>query len=142
MYNNFSQNFKYCFNLLLHMGKYVFKNILGSFIFDDKGTFIKKGDSKGLQDPPEEILPKILSFFKDNKFHKELYKKNLALTKQAIKASVSDDHIIIQCINNIDELTHAANTLSKRLREWYSLYNPESTSALQQHQTLARIIAQ
>ena len=51
--------------------------------------------------------------------------KLIAESKIKIKESVADDNLISQAINSISEIDRAANILSKRLREWYSLYNPE-----------------
>lgn len=56
---------------------------------------------------------------------KRLYEKNLAETKQKIKESVKADHLIIQAINAISELSRNANVTARRLKEWYALYSPE-----------------
>jgi len=56
---------------------------------------------------------------------KELRKKNLELTKKAVKDSVSKDLLIVQAVNSIEELTTVANMLVNRLREWHGYYNPE-----------------
>lgn len=53
------------------------------------------------------------------------YTLNLNETKRKIKESVKFDNFVVQTINNIDEINRIANTLVKRLREWYELYNPE-----------------
>jgi nucleolar protein 56 len=55
----------------------------------------------------------------------ELRQKNLALAKKLVKESVNTDLFIINAVNNIEEIQRMENTLSKRLREWYSLYFPE-----------------
>jgi len=55
----------------------------------------------------------------------KLREKNLQITKQKLKESIHEDNLIIQSINNYEELNKILNTLVKRLREWYELYNPE-----------------
>lgn len=65
---------------------------------------------------------------------------NLKETKQKIKEHVSAVDFIMQTINNIDELDKAANLLSKRLREWYALYNPEFTRTVESHEKFAEIV--
>lgn len=73
----------------------------------------------------EKTAIKVLASLKQKKYFPELYQKNLELTKQAIKDSVNEDNFIMQAIANINELDKVTNILSKRLREWYSLYLPE-----------------
>jgi len=75
-------------------------------------------------------------------FMKKYYFQNIAETKRKIRESVSNDNLIIQCISNIDDLDKAANLLSKRLRDWYSLQNPELCRNMQSHEKLAAIISQ
>lgn len=64
----------------------------------------------------------------------EYYKKNLRETKRKVKESVSDDLLIIQCINNIEDIGRVINTLVKRLREWYELYLPEFSKRTFDHE--------
>lgn len=61
------------------------------------------------------------------------YKRNLEETKRRVKESVSFDNFIVQAINNIDEINRVCNTLVKRLREWYELYNPEFSRNVEDH---------
>lgn len=56
---------------------------------------------------------------------KKIREKALAETGEKLRNSVSDDLFIMQAVNNIEEIDKTANTLSKRLREWYSYYFPE-----------------
>jgi nucleolar protein 56 len=104
--------------------EYSFTNVLGQFIIDGNFKIIKKGQSENPEVPKKDI-PKILAQLKDKKYHQEFYIKNLELTKASIKQSVSEDSLIVQTIANINELDRTANTLIKRLREWYALYFPE-----------------
>jgi len=121
-------------------GKYIFKNILGSFVFDQQFKLVEKGSEekllkkyKNLNKPEDKELDRILEFFRDKKYFSEFYEKNIQLTKKDIKASVSNDLLIIQTINGIEELDKVANMLAKRLREWYSLYNPELSHDIEDH---------
>ncbi len=54
--------------------------------------------------------------------------------KTDIAKSVTDDVLVSQTINTIDELTKVLNTLTKRIREWYSYYNPEFEHIITNHE--------
>ena len=71
---------------------------------------------------------------------KKHYESNLKETKQRIKDSVSFDDFIVQSINNIIELNRVSNTLVKRLREWYELYNPEFSKDVEDHEKFVSLI--
>ena len=71
---------------------------------------------------------------------KKYYEDNLKETKQRIKESVSFDDFIVQSINNIIELNRVSNTLVKRLREWYELYNPEFSKDVEDHEKFVSLI--
>ena len=71
---------------------------------------------------------------------KKLREDNLKLAKQKIKESVNEDNFICQAINSIVETDKVINTLSKRLREWYSLYNPEFTHSISNHEKFTELI--
>ena len=91
----------------------------------------------------EHILGKVkepLQHFKDKKYFEEFYKKNVIITKKAIKESVNEDNLIIQAIANVNELDNVTNLLSKRLREWYSLYDPELVERVHSHEKLIELI--
>ncbi len=68
------------------------------------------------------------------------YKQNLEETKQKLRESVKFDDFIVQTINNIDEINRVANTLIKRLREWYELYNPEFSRKMEDHERFVEIV--
>lgn len=70
----------------------------------------------------------------------ELRKKLIAETKKKVKESVNEDNLIIQAVNCIDEADRTANTLAKRLREWYSFYCPEFSNSIASHQKFVEII--
>jgi nucleolar protein 56 len=62
------------------------------------------------------------------------------ITKKRVKDSIGYDNLIIQTINHIEELNKISNMLSKRLREWYSLYNPEFSNSIDDHLAFSRMI--
>ena len=89
---------------------------------------------KGLAVPTDIDLYNILLFFKDKKYFSQFYKKNLEVTKDSVKESVNNDGLIIQTIGGIEEIDKSINLLAKRLREWYSLYNPEISNKIEDHE--------
>ena len=143
------------------MAKYIFSNLISSFVFDenfkvvDKILFkdIKQFENKNQFENKlknkykdakvtieEHQLKKILLFFKNNRYFSDFYKKNLLLTKEKIKGSVSDDLLIIQTISNIEDIDKVINILVKRLRDWYSLYNPEFSRSIENHEKFVELI--
>jgi len=128
------------------MSKIIFTNIFGSFIFDENIRFVEKGEEKNLlkkhkaEKPTEEQVIKILVSFKDMKYFSDFYKKNLIITKKRLKKSVKNDLLIIQTVNSIEEQNRVINTLVKRLREWYELYNPEFSKHVQDHESFVDAI--
>lgn len=133
---------------------YLFPNIIGVFVFDEKFSIVdkilfnnledykNKGKSieeiknkhKNLKELDAESSKNILLYFKNNRFHHDFYNKNIQLTKFDVKNSVNNDTLLIQAINSVGELEKAINILVKRLREWYELYNPEFSRAVQTHE--------
>jgi nucleolar protein 56 len=101
---------------------YKFKHILGMFNFNGKFEVVNEN---GTEELPKEGISRALSSLRDKKYFKEFYNKNVEITKQKIKESVSEDGFIVNAISNINELDRATNTLIKRLREWFALYLPE-----------------
>lgn len=142
------------------MSKFIFSNIIGSFVFNENyklidGLLFKdieqykgkreyeeklKHKHKDITTPTEKDLYNILLFFKDRKYYPQFYNKNLKITRNSIKESVNNDLLIIQTINSIDEINKNTNLLVKRLREWYSLYNPEASNRVADHESFASII--
>lgn len=119
---------------------YTFKNILGTFVLDEKLNIVNK-KVKDTEPLPEEKLPKALEIFKDRKYFQKFYDENLKITKKSIKNSVTEDQLIIQAISNVNELDKTSNLLSKRLREWYSLYLPEFSEQLPSHEKFVELAA-
>lgn len=71
---------------------------------------------------------------------RSFYERNLKLTKQDIQKAVNPDDYVIQTVNCMTELNKAINMLVKRLREWYSLYNPEASNNLKDHAVFTDLI--
>ena len=88
------------------------------------------------QDPKK--LGKIQEHFSEE--ISQFYEPNLIITKLKLKDAVGDDMLIIQTINLIDELNKIINTMVKRLREWYGLYNPEFSEAVHDHERFVKMI--
>ncbi|MBI2208384.1 hypothetical protein HYU50_02715 [Candidatus Woesearchaeota archaeon] len=141
--------------------KFIFTNILGSYVFTenykaveeilfkDIGQFKEKGiyEDKlrqkhgNLAKPEDNDLHNILLFFKNRKYFPGFLKKNLELTKNSIKESVNNDLFIVQAAGAIGEIDKTLNLLTKRLREWYSLYNPEASDKIRDHEKFSSLIA-
>ncbi|MBI4983355.1 NOP58 family protein [Candidatus Woesearchaeota archaeon] len=125
--------------------KYLFIHVLGYWVMDhtfrvvEQVPFSTVSDYKtadklrsklikkypDLQPLPLEKSYVVLELLKNPKYFEELHERNVLLTKQGIKAAVSEDWLIMQAIANVNELDRVTNLLVKRLREWYSLYFPE-----------------
>jgi nucleolar protein 56 len=140
--------------------KYLFTNIIGVFIFNNQFKLVEEIRFRNIHDykkkeviknrlkkkyrdwkeVPEEKLNTILNFFKDKKYFNDFYLRNLELTRQNIKKSVSENQLITQAISNIEELNKISNTLTKRLREWYSWYLPEFSESLRDNQKFVELL--
>ena len=142
------------------MVKFLFSNIIGSFVFNENYKLVDGLLFKGIeqyrnkkeyweklrQKHPDVAVPKegdlynILLFFKDKKYYSQFYNKNIKITKNSIKESVNNDALIIQTSDNIEEIDKTINLLTKRLREWYSLYNPEISNGIESNEKFILII--
>ena len=139
---------------------HLFSNILGVFVFDKNFNVVDKMLFSGIEDcknkekyieelvakhkeaisPDSSGLKKILLYFKDAKFKDEFYNKNIQLAKFDIKNSVRSDILLIQAISSIGEIDKSINILTKVLREWYALHNPEFSAACASHEKFAEEI--
>lgn len=142
------------------MGKFLFTNILGSFVFNDKckvvdsilfksiNDYQKKEEygkklikkNKDVKEAEEKDIKKILKFFKNNKYYSEFYKNNYVLTIKGIKNSVTDDVLLCQAVNTISDVEKNINILVKRLRDWYSFYNPELADSIESHEKFVELV--
>ncbi len=130
------------------MGKgHVFTSIIGTFRFNehfrliDSKMFINIEQYKCPEvDLEEKALEKVLGHLKDKRYFEAFYKQNMALTKKDIKEAVKDDLLIIQIVSNVVEIERAVNTLIKRLREWYGLYNPEFENSITDQEKFIELV--
>jgi nucleolar protein 56 len=70
----------------------------------------------------------------------QIRKKSIENAKQKVKESVSKDQMIINAINNIEELDKSINVLSKRLREWFALKNPELEKEVTDNEHFIKVV--
>jgi len=96
----------------------------------------KKHNAKPADKRSEERFLELLKGKHIDKF----YLANILIAKEKIKNSVHEDTLLMQAINNVDELDKCANLLAKRLREWYELYNPETSKEIEDHEKFINTI--
>lgn len=140
--------------------KFIFSNAIGSFVLDDKFKILDEvlfGDARQYNNradyeeklrqkhkdavtADETSLRSIMLSFKDKKYFPYFHGINLSITKKQIKESVSKDILIVQAISAIEEIDKAANLLINRAREWYSLYNPEASNKIENHERFIALI--
>jgi nucleolar protein 56 len=70
----------------------------------------------------------------------KLRKESLKKLRKDLKESVSDDQLIINAVNSIEELEKTGNMLVTRLREWYALYNPEFEKWMDNQEKFAELV--
>jgi len=88
------------------------------------------------------LVTNSLSAIKDKKYMNLFRNADISIAKKALSEIISPDLLIIQAVNAITELSKSANLLSKRLREWYELYNPEISRKIEDHYAFARIVSE
>ncbi|MBI3033980.1 hypothetical protein HYY72_02375 [Candidatus Woesearchaeota archaeon] len=66
----------------------------------------------------------------------------IKITKRKLKNAVAKDWLIIQASSSIEDLNKASNLIAKRIREWYELYNPETSRNVEDHQKFIELILQ
>lgn len=71
-----------------------------------------------------------------------IFEVNFLISKIKVRESISDDKLVIQAINAIDEIEKSANLLSIRLREWYAFYFPELVDATSPNEKLVGLVSQ
>ncbi len=151
------------------MGYTIYSNCIGTFVFKDKqlaeeilfkknevlkyASLIEKKDElftekelskkyKGADIVEKGKSPPawVLEFLCQKKYLTKMREALIVITKRRVAETLKPDHLIIQASNNIEELDKVANNLSKRLREWYELYNPEFSKSLENHEKFSQLI--
>lgn len=132
------------------MDKIVYSNILGVFLFKgerilDKKLFKDINDGNRERYEKEFLkIPRVekkdIVFPKLKEYRDKLCEFNIKVTKEDLKNSVNEDNLIIQTINNSGDLNKVINLLSKRLREWYSLYFPELNERIENNETYVKLL--
>ena len=138
----------------------IISHLIGIFVIDDHGTIIEKklhhslGDYESaplalealqkkhkaqLANTTEEKLI-LLPLLKNSEYFKAFKNLNLEQTKLSIKESVRQDQLLIQASNTYQDAEKVANQLAKCLREWYELYNPETSYAVDDHEKFVETI--
>jgi nucleolar protein 56 len=57
----------------------------------------------------------------------------LELTRAQVASSVTQDALIIQASNALEDLDKISNNIAKRLREWHALYDPKTERSFSDH---------
>ena len=99
---------------------------------------IKKYPDAELLD--KDVPIKILGHFTNSKCIEKIRTVATKITKKRIAGSLKPDQLIVQAVNSISEIDKVANNLSKRLREWYELTNPELSDQINNHKKFAELI--
>lgn len=140
--------------------KYLFSNVLGTFVFDNQFNLVEEIGFKNIEEysnrtkfeerlkkkykdwreVPGDKLERVLAFFKEKKYFDGFYQMNKELSRQGVKESVSADLLIMQAISNLEELSRTGNMLVKRLREWYAWYLPEFSQSIENNEKFAELV--
>lgn len=115
-----------------------FSNAKDSLSYDDSVELRENTDytkiSKALQSVA--VAAKL-----DSAYDSRVATESVKTTTRLIQESVTQDILLTQAIDAIDEINKAANLLSKRMREWYSLYFPEASKKIADHERFVKTIA-
>jgi nucleolar protein 56 len=87
-----------------------------------------------------ELNSEDLAFLAKVQYSPLIREGNMLLTKMSIRASVKADHLIINTSAAVEEIDKVANTLVKRLREWYAGYDPEFEHAYKDHRAFVEAV--
>lgn len=105
----------------------------------------KNGHMQEFPNPAGEALRSNLSELtgKSREELAEIFRSTAAeLSRKAVKASVTDDKLLVQAVNSIDDVEKTANLLVLRLREWYGLYYPELVDRVSSNEKFAELAAE
>lgn len=82
----------------------------------------------------KEEFSKALNYVKSQQYFAEFRTKNILFAKKKVKQSFARDALLMQAAAHLGELDKAINTLVKRCRDWYELYNPEASKELEDNE--------
>jgi len=88
------------------------------------------------------ILDALLRIPDDASKRERLREANLVITREQIRQSVKPDAHLIHAITAVEELDRVANTLAKRVRDWYALYDPETERQITDHPLFIEAVLQ
>jgi nucleolar protein 56 len=130
---------------------YTFVHISGIYSVNEKGDIVEQApldpallqqgatvQTSALTSLPESLLANVLTQIPSD----AVRQVNIQLTKRSVQQSVTPDLLIINASNGIEELDKVCNALSKRLREWYALYDPELEHAYKDHKAFIDAVLQ
>jgi len=87
-------------------------------------------DLKDMSDPQKLLM----ALEHVGQFKESLRELGFMIVRENIRDSVTEDVLLVQSVNAIDELTKASNLLVKRLRECYSFYFPELGESIEDNE--------
>lgn len=114
--------------------------------FKELGKSVSKDDAVELKENSDysrisKALQSVAASTKlDASYDARVMTESIRTTTRLIQESVTQDILLTQAINAIDEINKAANLLSKRIREWYSLYFPEASKKISDHERFVKAI--
>jgi nucleolar protein 56 len=149
----FDENIKLLSKIEISNPEKALESLLKTEWIDEEKTAVKKllseGKSVVVLGSKNEKMDGVMFSSNVNKLslaskHSESIEKlreiALKVAKKAVADSVSDDNLIMQSSSSIEDLTKTANTLVKRLREWYELHNPELSREIFDHEEFVETI--
>ncbi len=114
-------------------------SLLEEFKGKDIISLVSKEDYRGMRKADfsdkqtNSVFSKIMRKSSTKEHFARLRSVCLEYSAEQLRRTEPQDHIIIQSVNAIEELERTMNTLSTRLREWFSLYNPELSRMRSDH---------
>jgi nucleolar protein 56 len=123
---------------LLEKNNELINNQLKSELKSEKKLISKYKGAKIIRG--EKCPTQVLEFFNSPKYLEQIRNKTLIITKRKVAEALKEDQLIVQAINSVDELDKVINSLAKRLREWYELYNPEFSNSIESHEKFSELI--
>lgn len=121
------------------------KNIVAKILFKNPDDYknkklVEQQEKQLLQKHPEAKKTEFFIFPEQKEFLHSFFEQNITIAKEACKAAVKKEHLIIQAVEAMQEIEKAANPLAKKLRDWYSLYCPEISEQIEKHESFVHVI--